>query len=170
MKVVGKFALAFFVACCLCLAMNEYLAAHDVAIEFERSASTDLSTLGHALAAEIERRGDPEGTLAGARAAHSTVELRYIADVQGATESESLERRSDGTRRVHVVVPVHVGDALGEIEIARGIPSEREILRDELTDQLFVAFVLAIVLAMLAISLGGWVIGARRSLRSSPSN
>lgn len=166
MRVVAKFALAFFVATTLVIAAFSYFAIRRQVARIEESVAVDLQSLGGGLRAAIAASWSDEGQddalhiVEAARSHRSDVEIEWIS-VPPTTQGDVVdERRDDAGRRVTVTLPVRV-DATrgGTLVLSRTVPGTGAILRNELGDEVGLALVLALVLGALAVTFGGFLIG-----------
>lgn len=156
MRLIGKFALAFLLASYACLAFYGYLAAHHEAKRLDQDASADLISLGHALRADIAKRGDAVGTISAAREAKLGVDVAYVADRRATADEVTFRDQGPDAREVSVFVPL---DGTGGVRVSKIIPTERDLLFDQLQDQLFVALLMSGALVTLVVTLGAWLIG-----------
>jgi signal transduction histidine kinase len=166
MKVVSKFAVIFFVASCLCLAVYSYVVARGEVARLERNVSSDLTMLGRNLAAGMraawEEGGEPRAVrvLEAAAGRNDEVVITWRPTIEPAGTSVQAVEAEAGRRVVRVLVPLLRLDGTGgTIQLQRMVPSERAILKAELVDELGFAVSLAVIGAVLAVTLGGALIG-----------
>ncbi len=158
MKVIGKFAAAFFVVSCLGLLLLGYVNARDEAAQLAETTRDDLRALGAGLRAGVETtwlaHGEDEALkiVHAAQAEHADVDVVWMAGPPAAPQS------AEGM--VTIAVPVRVGgDAAGSIRLRRAVLDERAAFRRALGAELRLAAALAVVAGILAVALGGALIG-----------
>lgn len=167
MRVVAKFALAFFAAAAICLGCFAYVLANREAARLERTLAAGLTSYGSGLRPAIEAAWAERGYEAAER-------MVFAFDPQG--EVRVALRRSDdplslrGPRtettrqadRQLVRVVFGVTGPQGEratLTLERSIVDGSVITREELVDELLATAILAVVMAALAAVLGAVVIG-----------
>jgi signal transduction histidine kinase len=163
MKVVSKFAVVFFLASCLCLAVYSYVVARSEVARLEHNVSSDLTMLGRNLSDGMRAAWDEGGeqravrVLEAASGRSDEVAITWRPTIEPA--GSSVKEKAGG-RVVQVVVPLRRLDGSGgTILLERSVPSEGSILSAELVDELGFAASLAVIGAALAITLGGALIG-----------
>lgn len=165
MRLVSRFALAFFAATCVWLFLTSWLSA---VRESERSAASiesDTRALGEALKVAIEISW-PEGQEAAARRIAEAADVhRATVDVSwrgGApTAEQTSAERSRGDRpalRLRVPVRPAAGEG-GTLELVHPLPSEAALLRAALIEELGAAIGLGLMISAIAWALGTVLIG-----------
>jgi signal transduction histidine kinase len=162
MKVIGKFAAAFFAVSCVCLLALGYVNAHREALEIETTVRADLKAFGEGLRAGVETSWvahGPEQALQIVQAAHDDrgdVEVSWVP-------AGSAPREVDegvGAKLVAVRVPVEVaGREAGAIVLQRAVMDERAAARPSSSARAPRSAALALLAGALAITLGGTLIG-----------
>lgn len=167
MKVVSKFALAFFAASILCLVFFTYVVANREAARLERALGAGLVSCGVGLRPTLEAMWREHG-YAGAE--------RIVLAFDPGGEVRAALRRDDrvtalepvrpesvhesGRRVVRLSLPISGPDgARATLTLERSAVDGSSVIRDELGDQVLAAGALAVVMAVLAAVLGGVVIG-----------
>jgi len=167
MRVVSKFAVAFFAASLLCFGVFTYVLANREAARLERALAAGLRSYGSglrpALEATWQEHGyasaerlvlpfDPEGEV------RATLRMESGATTLEPSRSETVQ---DGDRRmVRLRLPIAGPDgARAILTLERSVIDGSTIIRDELGDQVLAAGALAVVMAALAAGLGAIVIG-----------
>jgi signal transduction histidine kinase len=166
-KVIAKFAAAFFVVTALCFVGYSYLAARSEVHELEQIVATDLAGLADGLREGIVVVWAREGK-AGAMQLIEAIQSRRTAERVRFVEARAAEdpekagdaRPTEAGRVVSARVLVRVqGDVVGALEVERDLPSEASVLRGQLAEQLMFGAALATTAAVLAVALGGALIG-----------
>jgi signal transduction histidine kinase len=169
MRLVSKFALAFFMAACVCLALFGVLDANHEVDRLEKLATSGLLTLGAGLRPSIEEAWSTQGFAAADQvvaAFHpdSEIHAQLVEDLTGEGATEGVPRvqtsEAPGGRYLRVAIRVAGPDGrVGTLELARTIEDRRTVLRAELRDQLVAVLALAVVMAVIAGVLGVVLIG-----------
>ncbi len=165
MRLVSKFALAFFVLSCALLSVFAYDSAREEADRIETLLASDLEILGTGLRDGLVATWETSDR-AGAR---SLVELAIhgregftISWQPGEVTSEGVQREVRGSERwIRIRIPVVVGGVpRGAVELSRALPSQRDLLRTAFLEEARIALLLAVLEAILAMVIGSAVIGA----------
>lgn len=164
MKVIAKFAGIFFVVSCVLLLAFGYTNARRESRELEAAVAQDLRAYGEGLRSGVETtwasRGQ-DGALAIIRAeqgARDDVELDWIATGDAAAPATPP---LTGWKRVSVIIPVRdgAGSTVGSLSLWRDVPSDVSAFEGALADEMLFAVLLALAAGLLAVSLGGSLIG-----------
>lgn len=166
MRVVAKFAVAFFFAAAAVLALYGYLGLRAEVGRIDDNVVVDLSSLGDGLRSAIRATWRDEGErealeiVSAAQSGRQDVEIRWTSGVPSSVQ-DSLEQRPDGDEQVVTLsLPVRVDDTRGgTLVLRRRLPGTMTLLRRELVDDVGFAVLLAVVLGALAIGLGLALIG-----------
>lgn len=169
MRVVAKFAVAFFAASIVCLGIFTYILAGREAARLERAFTVGLVSYGGGLRAALETVWSDSGYPSAERivqgfAAQGEVRARLErVDGSAAASAGGVEVSVDRGGREDVLrVKTQVTGPGGEravLTLERPLSDGRMILRAELGDEILAAGALAAVMALLAVTLGGVVIG-----------
>ena len=165
MKVVAKFALAFFLATVLIIAGYVVVSAQRQSARIEDAIAVDLRSLGDdlrsAIRASWESGGEAEAlrVIAAARSGRRDVEIRWIAGAP-ASNDDVLEEERDGERRLKLALPVSIsGAGGGTLVLSRPIPDAASILKNDRFDDVVLLVVLALALGAIAVAFGVGLIG-----------
>lgn len=168
MKVVAKFAVAFFAAAVVCVCLFAYVLAHREAGRLERMMATGLQSYGGALRPTLERAWTEAGYDAAERVVlafppDGEVRARLQPSDAATTTSENVRTElidDGGGRRLHLTFPISgPNGARATLTLERSVIDGTTIIRDELGAQLLTISLLAVMMAVLAAILGGVVIG-----------
>ena len=162
MKVIGKFAAAFFAVSCVCLLALGYFNAHRETLEIETTVRADLKAFGDGLRAGVETSWVAHGQEQALQIVQAAHDGRGDVDVSWVPAGSKLPDVDDGVgaNLVSVRVPVEVqGKEAGAIVLRRAVMDERAALRAALTEELGLAAALALLAGALAVTLGGTLIG-----------
>lgn len=168
MKVVSKFAVAFFAASVVCLCLFAYALAHREAARLERIMAADLQSYGAGLGPTLERAWTDAGFAGAERVVLAFAPdgaVRATLQPADATATQSREARTEilddgGHRRLRATFPIAGPNAQrATLTLERTITDGETIIRDELVAQLLAISALAVVMAALAAILGGVLIG-----------
>ena len=170
MKVFAKFLFWFLLASTLCFGATAYLSARREASDVEANVKNDITALGEGLreglGAEWSLHGEPGVAtfLNSVNAKRSDVDItwdRSASAGMSAAPSTTIDD-SSGARTVRVVIPVSFPNGTGgTLVVARTVASQGALLKAELLDELWVMGALFAISAMLAVGLGGALIGRR---------
>ena len=166
MKVVSKFAVAFFAASAVCLGLFTYVLANREAARLERALGAGLQSYGAGLRPTLEAAWAERGYGAAERIVlafdpkgegWASLQRADTPPAEG-TRTETVEE--GGRKRLRLSLPISgPGGAHATLTLDRSIIDGSTIIRDELGDQLLATGALAVVMAALAAALGGIVIG-----------
>ncbi len=165
MKVVAKFAVWFFAVSVALLRVYGYLSARAEAQALARAAEVDTLEIGSDLREVIVAVWTSDGEKKALalvdviNARRHDVDLRWIPGEPDDARGEARTTREDAGPVVRARVPIRVGREGGWLEVRRAVPDERTILREQLRAELAVAGALAVAAALLAVVLGGALIG-----------
>ncbi len=182
MRVVSKFAVAFFVAASLCLALYTYALASRAAARLERTVTAGLTDTAIGLRGALESAWRDRGLDAAKEAVHgfdrhSEIGVRFelnaaqsndpsaattTDDVVVTSREPSPSRAGEGSpRTLMVTVPVRdpQGNRSGLLILERDVPTGAALLRAELGTEIAAGLALALVIAIIAVVLGSIVIG-----------
>ena len=167
MKVVTKFAVAFFVVSALCLGLFSYGFAKREATRIERTLARGLTGYGVALRPTLEAAWAEHGLAAAERIVQAfQPEGEVTAKLVGSEGSAPLSQPRNeivdeqGRRLVRVTLPVTgPRGAQATLLLERSVVDGSTIIRDELGDQMIATAILAVVMAALAAVLGAILIG-----------
>lgn len=166
MKVVSKFALAFFAAACVCLAVFTYVLAEREVGRVERLVTQGLTSFATGMRPAIESAWRDRGFEAAQRIVADFPPdgvLRVtIAETANPppTVTSHIRALPTGGHMVHVTMPV-TGPAgrTAVLELARTVADDSTVFRADIREQLLTAAALALVMGIIAAVLGAWVIG-----------
>ena len=162
MKLVAKFALAFFLAATLCLFVSSWYSARRAVARVDASAEADLRGLGAGLREGLRSAWANQGRAAAMeflRAAHTgEVELGW-STTPGARPAVLVEDVAGG-RRISLSLPLRVADEEGLLTLSRSLPDARTVMKEELRAELWATLSLAVIGVGLAVALGGVLIGS----------
>ncbi|MBL8720631.1 MAG: HAMP domain-containing histidine kinase [Myxococcales bacterium] len=162
MKLVAKFALAFFLAATVCLFFSSWFSARRAVARVDASAEADLRGLATGLREGLRSVWASQGRAAAMeflRAAHTgEVDLAWSAskDLRPPVVIEDVARG----RRISLSLPMRVADEEGVLTLSRALPDARTVMKEELRAELFTTLSLAVVGVALAVALGGVLIGS----------
>lgn len=164
MKLVSRFAVAFFSGTCLCLLVTSWLAA---ARESERAAARierDTRALGETLRAAVTLSWAAGGEDTARRLAESPDVERENVEVTWSPGVPTLEGavldHPSGTSPLRLRVPVRIpGGTGGTLVLLHAVPSQGELLRAALAEELAALLALGLVTGALAALLGTVLIG-----------
>jgi signal transduction histidine kinase len=168
MKVFAKFLLWFLLASTLCFGATAYLSARREASDVEANVKNDITALGEGLreglGAEWSLHGEPGVAtfLDSVNAKRADVDIAWDRTAPaGAGEAPRATIDESGdVRKVRVVIPVAFPNGTGgNLVVARKVASQGALLKAELLDELWVMGALFAISAMLAVGLGGALIG-----------
>lgn len=170
MKVVAKFAVAFFAVAAICLGLFSFVFAKREVTRIERTLERGLASYGVALKPTLEAAWAEHGYGAAERIVLAfepegevTASLRReeAATTRSAIEAAHTETTTDdGRRRIRVTLSILGPDgARARLTLERSAIDGATIIRDELGDQLVATGILAVVMAGLAAGLGYLLIG-----------
>lgn len=168
MKVVAKFAIAFFAASVLALSIFTYVLANREAVRLERGFAAGLTSFGGGLRNALESAWREDGYGAAERIVggfdprgevHASLVREPTEGADVARGAVVIERDTRGALlRVRTAVAGPEGERAALI-LERPLLDGESILRAELGDQILAAAALAAAMAVLAVVLGGIVIG-----------
>jgi signal transduction histidine kinase len=160
-RLVAKFALAFFLATIAVVGAFTFLAVKRQVARIENTAIVDLQNLGAGLRAAIQASWQAEGEaeaiaiVDAANGHRSDVDIRWVSGLSTSDVDAVSERRTDGEHEVEIVLPVRTADGRGgTLVLTRTLPSTGTLLLNELGDEILLAVVLAVVMAGVAVGLG----------------
>ncbi|CAN5754183.1 hypothetical protein BH09MYX1_BH09MYX1_20480 [soil metagenome] len=166
LKLVAKFALAFFLATTAIIAIYSYFATRRQVARIEENVVLDLRSLGGGLRSAITAswRADGESEalriVAAAESERSDVDIRWVPGLPPAADDVVDDRHDTVDDRVTVSLPVRVdGGHGGMLILTRELPGTGTILGKEAPDDVVVALALALVLGGIAVLLGVVLIG-----------
>lgn len=168
MKVVAKFAIAFFAASVVCLTIFTYVLANREASRLERAIGVGLTSFGtglrNALESEWRENGyDAAERIVGGFDPRGEVRASLVREpAAGASVAPGVVVIERDTRGTLLRMRTGVAGPKGELAVLileRPITDGDAILRAELGDQVLAAAALALAMAVLAVLLGGVVIG-----------
>jgi len=161
MRVVFKFAVAFFAAALLCLSLFSTLLAEHEASRLERALGAGLTGYGSGLRPTVEEAWQERGYAAAERIAERFApdrEVRVTLRRTHAPFADGAVVRDGAVLRASYLVR-GPGEERARLDLERPIASVASIVRAELGDQLLAVFLLAIAMGALATALGAFVIG-----------
>jgi len=169
-KVVAKFAVAFFVVSALCLGLFSYAFAKREATRIERTLTRGLTSYGVALRPTLRTAWEEHGFTAAERIVQAfgpegEVNAKLVLADPSRRSLPAAEPRAEivddqGRRRIRVSLDVEgPPGAQATLVLDRSVVDGSTIIRDELGDQLLATGILAIVMAALAAALGAILIG-----------
>lgn len=162
MRLVAKFALAFFLAATICLFVSSWFSARRAVARVDASAEADLRGLGAGLREGLRSVWATQGRAAAMeflRAAHTgEVDLAWSTS-KGARPAVVVEEITGG-RRISLSLPLRVADEEGLLTLSRVLPEARAVMREELRAELLTTLTLAAIGVALAVLLGGVLIGS----------
>lgn len=163
MRLVAKFAVAFFLVSCVGLVVYAWANARREEADLQQSVTEDLQAFGEGLREGIVTTWEIEGdawasqVVTAANARRGDVEITWNP---GPSTPLTTSPAPTG-HMVSVVVPVKVKDALvGSIVLRRSIQDERALLRGSVSEDLEFAILLAVTSGGLVVLLGGVLIGS----------
>jgi signal transduction histidine kinase len=163
MKIVSRFAAAFFSITCVWLVATSWLAA---ARESERSAARierDTRALGEVLRAAVTLAWSVGGEDAARRLAEAADVERENVDVSWSPGAPALQAPlldRPGGAKLRLRVPVRIPEAAGgTLVLVHAVPSEGALLRAALAEELAAALALGLLTGALAWLLGTALIG-----------
>lgn len=165
MRVVSKFAIAFLIVSCVFLGLSSYLLAERDATRLERDTQNNLHDIGLTLRGVVEEtwraRGLDEARAIFVRGDSGTPaitkELHVFLDVEASSERTAPKANA---RLVEVRIPVHGPDGrAATLRLDKSVPTGAALFHDDLGTELIIALALALAMAVIATSLGAFVIG-----------
>lgn len=166
MKVIAKFASSFLVVSMLLLGMYGYFAASQEVAQLDESVTEDLQTLGGVLREGLLRLPEGERDLGkdrlveAARAKRKDLRITWHEGASDTTDASTKVPAGSDFHQVVVRLPVTRSDSLrGVLELSRDVPGEGLLMRKALATELVFALGLAASGSLLAVVLGGALIG-----------
>jgi signal transduction histidine kinase len=165
MRVVAKFALAFFLVSAICLAFYAYLRATWEAQRAEADVAVNLTSIGDVLRHDLmDRPRDrpyAESTVARLREHRRDLEVEYLDGVAPLPEDRTdVDPDTATPRRVRVELPMRDRQgAIGTLRLAEVVPSSKALLWNQLRDELLATGAMAALAFVLAVGLGALLIG-----------
>ncbi len=166
MRLLAKFALAFFLATIAVVGTFTFFSVKRQVARIENTAIVDLQNLGEGLRAAIRASWQSEGEaeaiaiVEAANAHRDDVDMRWVSGVPDATGDSVTDRRVNGTHEVEVALPVRTADGRGgTLVLTRALPDTQTLLVKDLGDELLLAASLAVVMALVAAALGSALFG-----------
>jgi signal transduction histidine kinase len=160
MRVVTKFAFAFFAVSFVALIGYAYVVAEREAADLRTNAAADLVALGSGLREAVALTWAEDGRDKAQRILGATQSVRRDVSITWgpAAGADDVVESRDG--EVIVTLPVRTPDgAGGALILRRSLARTGEILRSELRDQLVVALALAGSGVFIVFTLGSVVVG-----------
>jgi signal transduction histidine kinase len=166
MKVIAKFASSFLVVSMVLLGMYGYFAASQEVAQLDESVTKDLLTLGGVLREGLQRLPEGERDLGkdrlveAARAKRKDLRISWHEGATDATDAASKVPTGSDFHQIVVRLPLRRADSLhGVLELSRDVPDEALLMRKALATELLFAVGLAASGSLLAVVLGGALIG-----------
>ncbi|MFO0665424.1 MAG: ATP-binding protein [Polyangiaceae bacterium] len=166
MKLIIRFALIYLLLSAFIFVLVAFSSAGREQARLEREAVADVRDLGYGLARALAITYEAGGPSATRRAVESITRHRSEVSISLAEDQAHAEQLGGSARVVRtsdalvVEVPVLAnGRAAGLLELKRTLPNEQALFRMAIRSEIPGAFALSIAVSLVAILLGGAMIG-----------
>jgi signal transduction histidine kinase len=160
MKVIARFAFAFFLATCVCLAALAFQHARSEVKDLRETSAADLRAFGEGLREGVAQVWERSGDARAIEVIQAASGRRGDLDVSWQPVAGGLPSQPSDPQVIALDVPLVVrGEMVGTLRLHRRIAAEQDVLRASLREELTGAGVLAACFGGLVVVLGGALIG-----------